>query len=257
MISKMFYKNQHVLSYSDHGPKTGFPILVQHGLIASIRDSYLFQPLVDFGMRVISIARPGYGNSSPYLLGLYADWGDIVSELIDELNLVQFDVFGISSGAPYCYSLGAKFPDRARNLFILSGMPALYDEEIRSFWPYPVNKSSNIAEMEKLASRLFFSDLSKIELEREDIKDSMRNHCFGVAQDLLLRGRDWGFTLSDVHQQVWMRHSRSDQSVPLITAEMTSRLLPACRLDIHEDDDHFSEEVLADFMRMVITNFYS
>jgi pimeloyl-ACP methyl ester carboxylesterase len=250
------YKNGNSLSYAEYGDKNGYPILIQHGLIASIVDCHLFDRLIESGSRLICIARPGYGESSPNIMNNIGEWGDIVSILIDELKLAQFDVLGMSSGAPYSFAIGYKFPDKVRNIFILSGIPALYDEKIRSFWPYPVQKNSNITEMQKLAYELFFSNLSKEDLIRNDIKDSMMNNCFGIAQDLKIRCLDWGFSLSEVTANVHMRHSRSDDAVPIITAEMTSKLLPNCKLEIRENDVHFSTEVLDDFIRTVMARYY-
>ena len=92
-------------------------------------------------------------------------------------------MLGTSSGAPYAYALGYKFPDKARNLYIFSGIPALYDEDVLAFWPYAVTKDAGLAEMQKLAHDLFFSNLSKEDLANLDISDSMKNNCFGLAQD--------------------------------------------------------------------------
>src|SRR5262245_43068149 len=130
---KLTYKNDLQLSYLEYGDKEGYPMLVQHGFIASISDYGLFDRLNQRGLRLICIARPGYGESSPYLLGSYAKWADLASEVIGELHLQQFDVLGISSGAPYAYSIGYKFTDQVRSIFILSGMPALYDDVTRSY----------------------------------------------------------------------------------------------------------------------------
>ncbi len=256
MKKTALYKNGNSLSYAEYGDKNGDPILIQHGLIASINDHYLFELLIETGARLISIARPGYGESSPCVMNNIAEWADIVSVLVDELGLSQFDVLGISSGAPYSYAIGYKFPDQVRNLFILSGTPALYDEKVLSFWPYEVKKNASIAEMQKLAYDLFFSHLSKEDLDKDEIKDSMMNHCFGIAQDLKLRCMDWGFQLSDVKGRVTMRHSKSDNAVPFITAEMTSKLLPNCRFEIRENDVHFSKEVLDNFISTGMTGYY-
>ena len=251
----LLYKNVNSLSYAEYGDVSGDPVLIQHGLIASINDHHLFKRLVESGARLISIARPGYGGSSPYVMNNIAEWGDIVSLLVDELQLKQFDVLGISSGAPYSYAIGYQCPDRVRDLFILSGTPALYDENVCSFWPYPVNKNASIAEMQKLAYELFFSHLSKEDLDKDEIKDSMMNDCFGIAQDLKMRCMDWGFQLSDVKGRVTMRHSRSDDAVQLITAEMTAKLLPNCRFEVRENDAHFSQEVLDKFISTVIIGY--
>jgi pimeloyl-ACP methyl ester carboxylesterase len=221
------YKNGHTLSYAECGEKNGYPILAQHGLIASISDYHLFDSLIKAGIRVISIARPGYGESSPYHMSQMAEWGEIVSLLVDELDLSQFDLLGMSSGAPYSYAIGYKLPDRVRNIFILSGIPALYDDNVLAVWPFPVNKDAGIAELEKLAKELFFSDLSQEALLQNDIQDSMRHNCFGLALDFKLRCNSWGFLLSDVKQNVYMQHSRTDNfASELLNSFIETTVLP-------------------------------
>jgi pimeloyl-ACP methyl ester carboxylesterase len=248
-----FYRNGNTLSYAEFGNKHGYPILLQHGLIATIEEYDLFESLVDLGTRLISIARPGYGESSPYIMKNVAEWGEIVSILVDQLELSQFDVLGMSSGAPYSYSIGYAFPDKARNIYIFSGMPALYDETVLSHWPYPVKKDASIAEMAVLANELFFSGLSSEDMAKRDIQDSMMNNCFGPALDLRIRGMDWGFKLSDVHQKVYMQHSRLDEG--FIAAEITSKLLPNCTFFAREKGGHFSKELLDDFIKTVVAGF--
>ena len=248
------YKNGNALSYTEFGDKSGYPILIQHGLIASITDYDLFERLVDLGARLISIARPGYGESSPYVMKNIGEWADIVSALIDKLELAHFDILGMSSGAPYSYAIGYKFPGKVRNIFIFSGIPALYDEQVVSFWPWEVKKNAGLAEMEKLAYELFFSNCSPEDLARADIKDSMMNDCFGLAQDFRLRGMDWGFKLSEVKENVIMRHSRSDN---FVTAEMTAKLLPHCQFEARENEAHFSKELLDDFISTSMAGYYS
>lgn len=256
MIQIATYKNGNSLSYTEFGDKDDYPILIQHGLIATITDGDLFERLINLGVRLICIARPGYGESSPYVLKNMAEWADLVSVLIENLKLSQFDVLGMSSGAPYSYAIGYKFPDKVRNIFIFSGIPALYDEKILSFWPYEVKKNASIAEMKKLSYELFFSNVSKDDLTRSDIQDSMRNNCFGIAQDLNIRSKDWGFSLAVVTPPVFMRHSKADNSVPYLTAEMTSKLLPNCQLETRENDAHFSNELLDDFIGTVMARHY-
>ena len=169
--TSIVFKGQYQLSYSDIGNRNGFPILVQHGLIASIEDYDLFESLMLLGARLISIARPGYGESSPYTMQNISEWGEIVAVLTEHMQLSKFDVLGMSSGAPYSYSIGYHFPSSARNIFIFSGIPALYDDEIVSHWPYEVKRNASISEMEKLAFDLFFSGLSQEDLARRDIRE--------------------------------------------------------------------------------------
>lgn len=245
------YKDGNALSYSEHGNRNGYPILIQHGMIASISDYHLFDSLLESGKRVICVARPGYGASSPYRMSNMAEWGEIVSVLTDELELSQFDVLGMSSGASYSYAIGYRLPDKVRNIFIFSGTPALYDEKVVELWPYELNKSASLEELQQVAHRIFFSNVTKEDLARNDIRDSMMNNCFGIGQDLRLRGMDWGFTLSEVREPVYMEHSQADPNVPFITAQMTAKLLPKCQLEIREGE-HFSEDRLNRFIRNIV-----
>ena len=89
-------------------------------------------------------------------------------------------------------------------------------------------------------------------MKKNDIRDSMMNNCFGIAQDLTVRGRDWGFRLSGVRAHVHMRHSRLDNAVPFVTAELTSKSLPNGTLEAREGGEHFSAEALDDFIRTAI-----
>jgi len=250
------YKGRELLSYAEYGDRHGYPVLVQHGMVASIRDGDLFGLLTKAGVHLVAVARPGYGASSPYVMENLAEWGDLVAVLVAALELAQFDVLGISSGAPYSYAIGYRLPDKVRNIFILSGTPALYDDRILACWPYPVKRDAAIPELQSLARELFFSHLSKDDLSRHDIRDSMRNDCFGIAQDLRLRSLDWGFRLADVQAQVHMQHSRLDDQVPFITAEKTSRLLPNCQFEAKESGEHFSSQVLDDFVARAMAAHY-
>lgn len=246
------YKNGNTLSYATYGRENGFPILVQHGLIASIEDEELFDCLLERGARLISIARPGYGGSSPYVMKSIGEYGEIVSSVVEGLGLAHFDVFGISSGAPYSYAIGWRFPKQVRNIYILSGTPALYDARVLSHWPYPINQNASIGALQKLAYDLFFRNLSQADMARNDIKDSMMNNGFGIAQDLKIRCMEWGFELKDVKPKAVLRHSKTDDSVPFITADIAAGLLPDCEFDVRETDAHFSKEILEDFVRTKI-----
>ena len=64
MKQEIKYKNGYSLSYAEYGDRNGYPILIQHGLIANIYDDHLFDRLIRSGARLICIARPGYGQSS-------------------------------------------------------------------------------------------------------------------------------------------------------------------------------------------------
>lgn len=250
------YKKKYSLSFAEYGGQDGFPILVQHGMIASIKDVEIFSPLIDLGARLICIARPGYGESSPYEMRNIANWGEIAANLVDALDLDSFDVLGISSGAPYSYAIAHQLPEKTRNIFILSGIPALYNEKVQAHWPFDFQDDADLEEMQQLAHQIFFSSLTEDDLKNDAVLDSMKYDCFGIGLDLRIRCMNWGFKMEDIKNKVYMRHSKADNSVPFITAQITSELLPNCQLDIRENDTHFSQEVINDFVKTIMAAHY-
>jgi pimeloyl-ACP methyl ester carboxylesterase len=245
------YKNGNALSYADYGDRDGYPILVQHGMIASISEYHLFDRLIEAGKRIICPARPGYGQSTPYQMANLAEWGEIVAVLVDELGLTQCDVLGMSSGAPYSYAIGYQIPDKVCDIYIFSGTPALYDDKVQAYWPYLIIKGASMAEMQQVAKEVFFSHVTADDLLREEIRDSMANDCFGIAQDLRLRCMDWGFVLPEVKSTVYLEHSQTDPEVPFVTAEMTTKMIPNSQLKAR-DGEHFSQETLDRFIKEVM-----
>ncbi|MBX3010248.1 MAG: alpha/beta hydrolase [Caldilineaceae bacterium] len=243
------YNADQTLAYADYGPPDGYPLLVQHGLIASIREGQLFDSLTTAGVRVICAARPGYGDSSPYVMTQVAEWGEIVARLMDRLHLAQVDLLGISSGAPYAYAIAHQRPAQVRNIFIFSGIPALYDDTVLALWPHPVDKTATLTELAALAKALFFADLPPTALTQPDLQDSLRNDGFGLGLDWQIRCHDWGFRLEEITQPVYLEHSRTDNLPPV---ERTAALLPHSRLTIRETGEHFSPELLDEFIKTTV-----
>ena len=252
MMYSTGYNNGSILSYAEYGSKSGYPVIIQHGLIASIKDFHFFHSMIDAGLRLICIARPGYGESSPHVLENMAEWGDVVSDLVEGLGLPFFDLFGISSGAPYSYAIARSLPDRARNVFIFSGTPALFDRRVVSVWPHEIDRNATIPELQEKAKKLYFCNISRDARLQNDIIDSMKNDCFGIALDFKLRCNRWGFDLAEVRQNVFMQHGRNDNLVPFEAAEITSAMLPNCLLETRDTGHHFSNEILDEYIRNTV-----
>ncbi|WP_029905341.1 alpha/beta fold hydrolase [Prevotella sp. 10(H)] len=250
------YRNQ-PLSYLEYGNPSGFPIIVQHGMIASIKDDSLFTDCLKKRARIICVARPGYGQSSPIFLDNYKEWGEIIYSLAKELSLEKFDILSSSAGSPYGYAIGITCPDLVRNIYVYSGIPALYNENVQSKWPYPIIKDISQQEAEKIAFDMFFANMPEEMAHIPYIEDSIKNNCFGVGQELRIRFEDWGFDLSDIKAKVYMQHCKQDEIVPFETAEITARLLSDCHLNLVDEGSHFSVESYQDFIEeTVVPNIY-
>lgn len=251
MIRKFRFNGENVLVYNDFGKENGFPILVQHGTMASIKDIGFFTDLGEVA-RVICIARPGYGESSPYILKNILEYGEIIRRLVEELDIDKFDVLCPSAGAIYGYAVAKACSDRIRNIFVYSGTPALYDDEVRKNWPYPIAGEMTVEESQKIAFEVFFSNFSEKDRESDVIKDSMANNCFGEGQNLRLRFRDWGFALPEIKAKVYMQHSKKDGVLPYVMAERTAELLSDCEFELLENGDHFTNEGFESFIKNTV-----
>jgi len=248
MIKKFRFNGENVLAYNDFGNNNGFPILVQHGTMASIKDTGSFDDLGKIA-RIICIARPGYGESSPYVLQNLLEYGEIIAKLVTELGIGKFDILASSAGAPYGYAIAKVCSDKTRNIYVYSGTPALYDSEVQKNWPFPISKEMTVEDSQKIAFEVFFSRFTEQEKEQDYIRDSMANNCFGEGQNLRLRFKDWGFTLSEIKAKVYMQHSKKDEVLPYIMAERTAKLLCDCELELLEDGSHFSVDGYEAFLQ--------
>ena len=111
------------LASTDCGDPDGVAVLYFHGAPTSRLD--LVGQEEEFEarrVRVISPDRPGYGRSSPQPERGFLDWPGDVEALADHLNIGQFVVVGISSGAPYAVACAALLQERVSALGVLSGV---------------------------------------------------------------------------------------------------------------------------------------
>ncbi|MBN2444419.1 MAG: alpha/beta hydrolase [Spirochaetales bacterium] len=227
------------------------PLILLSLIILKIKKVIL---IADLGKvaRVICIARPGYGESSPYILKNLLEYGEIVAKLVKELGIRQFDVFGSSAGAIYCYAIAKVCSGKTRNIYLYSGTPALYDTEVRKNWPFPIPGEMNVADFQKIAYEIFFSHFSEEDKKQNFVKDSMANNCFGEGQNLRIRFKDWGFTLPEIKAKVFMQHSKKDEVLPYVMAEITAKLLSDCKLELLEEGSHFTNEGYESFIQNTV-----
>lgn len=112
------------------GPAEGMPVLYIHGWPGSRLEQGVVPEAVleRFGVRLISVDRPGWGNTDP-LPGLRSERVKDVLTVCDALAIDRFPVMGVSCGGSYIFTLAAMAPDRITRIVSVSGqMP--YDDDV-------------------------------------------------------------------------------------------------------------------------------
>lgn len=248
------------IEYKVYGQENGYPIVGCHGLAGSVFSEGADELLEGIPVRYILIARPGYGRSDFFLMKNIAEWPEIIKPLLEHLNIKEFDVIGISAGAPYAYAAAAAFPDRIKNVYINKGLGAVYKQEVISLYPHGAEKEIAVyqkASLEKIAARLQETYLSQLTEEHKKIpyiRDSLVGGCMGMAACGKLEFMDWEFDIEDVLQPVQLFHCRDDQEVPFAMAEKTMEYLKDAKLVVHDTGGHMSEALMLDMMNRIISS---
>ncbi|MES2681923.1 MAG: alpha/beta hydrolase [Pseudomonadota bacterium] len=116
------------LGYSETAASGDSAVLYLHGNPGSRREVLRPAYLAAFkraGLRVISIDRPGYGDSDPPLEKGHLPFARDIEVLMDQLGLPSAVVVGHSRGTLPAISLGVRLPDRitAVGVFGPTGLP--------------------------------------------------------------------------------------------------------------------------------------
>ena len=93
----------------------------------------IMQPLSAYGLRVIAVDTPGYGNSdTPTEPPMIADYADTFLSVLKNLNLNKAHFLGHHTGAAILCNFAARYPNKVSSL-ILNGPPLLSAEDIEKF----------------------------------------------------------------------------------------------------------------------------
>jgi pimeloyl-ACP methyl ester carboxylesterase len=251
------------------GEQDGGAVLLCHGLADSRLLGRLLEPAArELGLLVISPDRPGTGQSDFLPLRQLADWAQDARAVLDELEIASAAMLGISAGGPFAAACAARLPDRVRALLLVSalGEPAWGRQGMASGERLSMAVASvapgfggwflgRLASLARRAPDLFLrvatSELPAIDraaLARPEERDAFvagyleafRSGSAGVAQDLRLLTRPWGFSLSEIRVPTWIHHGDADTTVPSEHAYRFAAAIAGSELRLHAGHGHFS-----------------
>ena len=251
------------------GEPDAAPVLFCHGLADSRLSARLLAPVaIELGLRIVAPDRPGTGGTDPRRLGRLADWVQDAALVLDATAVGPAAVLGVSGGGPFAAACAAAMPGRVRSLTLVSslGLPG---------WP-----TRGMAPGERLSlgiarrapafggwflgrlaglgrrSPALFLRLSTSEMPDTDRRalaqpgapdpflanylEAFRRGDGGVAQDLRVLTRPWGFELGSIQVPAWVHHGEADNTVPPQHARLFAEAIPGARLTLYPGLGHFS-----------------
>jgi pimeloyl-ACP methyl ester carboxylesterase len=258
-----------VIAVEAAGEPGAAPVLLCHGLADSRLSAHMFtQAARDLGLRVLAPDRPGTGCTDPRPLRRVADWAEDAAVVLDRLQIGSVALVGISGGGPFAAACAAALPGRVRSLTLISPLGA-------PGWPTrgmaPGERMSlevarrapafggwflgRLAALERTSPRLFLRvatsempDADRRALDQPAARDAFllsyaeafRRGSDGVAQDLRVLTRPWGFDLGTITVPTSIHHGDADTTVPPQHARRYAEAIPGARLHLHPGHGHFS-----------------
>jgi pimeloyl-ACP methyl ester carboxylesterase len=249
------------------GEPDAAPVLFCHGLADSRLSARMLAPVAgELGLRIVAPDRPGTGGTDLRRLDRLVDWVPDAALVLDATAAGPAALLGVSGGGPFAAACAAAIPGRVRSLTLVSslGLPG---------WPTrgmapgerisleiarraPAFGGWFLGRLARLGRRspALFLRLSTSEmpgtdrqaLEQPGARDAFlanyleafRRGDGGVAQDLRVLGRPWGFELGFI--KVPAHHGDADNTVPPQHARLFAEAIPGAQLKLHPGLGHFS-----------------
>jgi len=256
------------------------PVLFCHGLADSRLSARQFaQAAGELGLRIVAPDRPGTGGTDPRRLRRLVDWAEEAALVLDATAADSAALLGVSGGGPFAAACAAAIPGRVRSLTLISSLGApgwptrgmapgerLSLEAARHAPAFGGWFLSRLAVLERRSPRLFLRlaaselpDTDRHALQQPGIRDpflasyleAFRRGSWGVAQDLRVLTRPWGFELGSIKVPASVHHGDADNTVPPQHARLFAEAIPGAQLKLHPGLGHFSivgavREILAE-----------
>jgi pimeloyl-ACP methyl ester carboxylesterase len=253
------------LAYEDVGHAGGSPIFFFHGTPGSRLARHPDAELaVAAGARLITIDRPGYGDSSRRPGRRLTDWASDVSELADALGFGRFSVVGWSGGGPHALAVAHQLPGRVTAVALASPLGAVHapgaldtvKPDFRLLWWLrlvpPAIKLAAWVETNRAranpgryvkgtwlkgspaADQRTILRTTIWEMAERDVAEAAKQGWVGYFDDLVALTKPWGFSPRGVRQSVTLWHGLADsclypQMAKSLAADLRTATCDCCR----------------------------
>lgn len=255
------------------GPEGAIPVVHHHGTPGACVQTRVTQAATSkHGLRLITMSRPGYGDSDRNAGRCVADVVADVEAVLDELGAERCICAGWSGGGPHALACGAGLPDRVAGVLVVAGagpygaggldfLAGMGEQNIEEFGLAIEGEARLRPFLEKERELLINASADDViaawstllpPVDRaaltaeygEDVaaqlRESVRTGVDGWVDDDLAFVKPWGFELEDVRCPVVLCQGRADLMVPYAHGEWLSRHLPNVTPHLDPVEGHMS-----------------
>jgi pimeloyl-ACP methyl ester carboxylesterase len=272
-----------VLAVAEWGDPDGIGVFSLHGTPGG-RISYWMDPGIyaRFGLRRLTVDRPGYGDSARQPGRTVVDIVADIEAIADQLGIGQFAVTGGSGGGPHALACAALLPDRVIRCLadvsiapygvdgvdFLAGMTqgnvdefnaalagedvlrALLERERSTTLDRLANGNSNfLGDSYEMAEADQLQMAKHLDRIAHHMIDCLRPGVDGWIDDDIAFTKPWGFDVGDIRVPVYLGYGRADTLVPAAHGDWLAAHIPGAEVHVtdvgHLGDDAEVETQMA------------
>ncbi|WP_164214694.1 alpha/beta hydrolase [Virgibacillus sp. YIM 98842] len=232
------------------------PLLLIHGLVASVYTFKKMMPLLEKDFSVIAIDLPGFGRSekSARFINSYENFAKLIASCIDYFDLKEVYLAGHSMGGQISLYTAKLFPEKIKKLILLNSSgylkPSNHWIKLLSYVPYFYLFIKKSVKKQGVRSTLeiALSDHSVITEEMiEEYSRPLKEKQFYKSLLRLARYREGDLRSAQVKQittPVLLIYGEKDRIISLKVAKKLAKDLPNAKLLIHPNTGHlFTDEI--------------
>jgi non-heme chloroperoxidase len=190
MIRSVELPNGITLEYVEQGDRTGFPVVLLHGVTDSWRSFERVLPHLPTSLRVLAVSQRGHGDSSRPQAGYrFVDFASDLRAFVDALGIPAALIAGHSMGSYVAQVFAIQHPERTRGLVLMGSFPTVRGNPVvQEFW------DSAVSTLADPVDPSFVLDFQKSTLARP-VPDGLLDTA--VRESLKVPARVWRATFAD------------------------------------------------------------
>ncbi|MEU7631370.1 alpha/beta fold hydrolase [Nocardia sp. NPDC049220] len=265
-----------VLHFRVAGDPHGYPILMSPGSPVGV-DGPLpdLKELTDRGFALITVERPGYGDSTRLPDREVADCARDIMYVADLFALDRYSVLGRSGGGSTAISVGALDPGRVERVVSLVGLAPKLEES--GDWSAGMGEANKAAFFDgaimKMAQRTgergewllalnedYFTELDykwagwNSDLLAKSYQRGLREDREAWVDDVIQAAQPWGIEFDDYRVPVDLVHGTVDQFSPVQHSYTNALLIPTSKLFLYDGVSHMMG---LDSLPVIVSHFRS